>query len=438
MLRTVKPLRCGTLAVLMIGLGGSLGCPDTLPPVDGDNGDGSDGAPVFNNTTDRTNRGASYIGSRACMACHPEVALLHLVHGHSQKLKKIQNGAPSYPEAGVRAGVPDPPDGKQWSDVAFVIGGYIRKARFVDQQGFIMTDGVEGVNTQWNLDFPPSGTTADWAPYEPDRDPADPKPYDYSCFVCHTTGPMPQDPANPMFQDNRPGMAGTFAEESVQCEACHGPGSNHIPNPSARDNYVDINGIACKECHNRPFNSTDGVIRAGGGFIKHHEQWPELAASGGHAEFTCLICHYPHVSANYDRDNALRVWCRDCHPDQNMAIHSGRVLIRGDYTEVLSCESCHMPYASLSASAAAPDVVGVLARVGDMRTHIFRINADNVDYTAMFTDDLSAVRKDAEGRAAVTLDFVCLRCHNGVGNAFAMTVVAASVVGSGIHEIELP
>ena len=37
--------------------------------------------PVFNNLTDRTNNGASYIGSRACMACHADIAAEHVVHG---------------------------------------------------------------------------------------------------------------------------------------------------------------------------------------------------------------------------------------------------------------------------------------------------------------------------------------------------------------------
>ena len=403
------------------------GCPPPTTP----NGDNPN--PVFNNTTDRTNNGATYIGSDACMACHPDVAAKHIVHGHGHKLTKIQTGAPVFPTQGERAGVPNPPEGKQWSDVAYVIGGYIRKGRFVDQNGYIMTDGVDGVNTQWNLDFPANGAVAGWTSYHADQ--VDPKPYDYSCFVCHTTGPLESDPANPTFQDNRPGMSGTFAEPGVQCEACHGPGSNHIPNPAARDNYVDVNATACKECHNRPFASDDGVIRASGGYVRHHEQWPELQASGGHASFSCTACHNPHVSTNYDRDNAIRNDCTVCHPDRNMALHSGKVFARGDYVEQLHCVSCHMPFATKSAGTAAGDVLAEEGRQGDTRTHIFRINASSANYTAMFNDDLSEVVKDGQGRAAVTVDFVCLRCHSGKGSAFRFTLDNAAGAAAQLHSL---
>ncbi len=389
--------------------------------------------PVFNNLTDRTNNGATYIGSKACMACHADVAAEQIVHGHAHKLNKVQGQAPSYPEEGTRAGGFDPPEGKTWDDVAYVIGGYIRKARFVDLNGYVMTTGVEGVNTQWNLDFPPNGNTPGWVPYEADRAPDDPKPYNESCFVCHTTGPMPSDPDHPTFQDNRPGMEGTFAETGVQCESCHGPGSNHVPNPAARNIYVDKEGVTCNECHNRPFQSDTGEILASGGYIKHHEQYPELQASGGHATFNCMVCHDPHVSTNYDRENAITTDCTDCHTDKTLDFHEGKIFVRGDYTERLSCESCHMPYATKSGSAAGPDIAGEFGRIGDMRTHIFRINVNPVDYTAMFSDDGKSVVRDSQGRAAVTVDYVCLRCHNGVGNAFGLTISAAAAIAEGVH-----
>jgi hypothetical protein len=432
--RLIGLLLAGLLAAT---IGGVTGCPPAdggpnEPNVPGEPNEPGD-SDVFNNTTDRTNNGATYIGSDACAACHPDVGARHAVHGHARKLNKIEDGAPSYPAAAARAGGFEPPDGKDWEDVAYVIGGYIRKARFVDVDGYVMTDGVEGVNTQWNLDFPTTGLSAGWVAYEADRDPDDPKPYDYSCFVCHTTGPTEFDPDNPAFQDNRAGMEGTFAEPGIQCESCHGPGSNHIPNPAARDIYVDQRAAACNECHNRPFQSDDGVIRASGGFIRHYAQYPELQASGGHSAFTCNTCHDPHVSVTYDRENALVATCTECHPNRDMAYHEEEVFVRGDYSETLSCESCHMPFATRSAGVAPSTVVGDLGRMGDMRTHIFRINSDPVDFTTMFSADGSEVVKDASGRAAVTLDFVCLRCHNGIGNVFALTVEQAALLAPALH-----
>ena len=62
-----------------------------------------------------------------------------------------------------------------------------------------------------------------------------------------------------------------------------------------------------------------------------------------------------------------------------------------------------MPYATLSAQPVGP-------HKGDRRTHIFNIDTRNG--VSMFTEDGSEV-KLTDGKAAVTLDFVCQRCHQG-------------------------
>lgn len=401
------------------------GCPGTSPLTDGSG--------VYNNTADPTNNSAKYLGSEACRACHPVVAANNEIHGHAHKLTAIQGSAPVFPEQGTRAGVPNPPAGFTWEDVAYVIGGYIRKARFIDHEGYILTNDADGVDPQWNLTFGANGVTTGFVPYENTGKfgPSDPKPYNYSCFQCHTTGAQAQDGTDPQFQENRPGFAGTWEEAGVQCEECHGPGSNHVANPAARDIYVNSAASACGQCHIRGPDPT--VILASGGFIRHHEQWPELLSSGGHAGFNCTTCHDPHISVNYDRANAIRNECIDCHSDQNMALHQGRVFARGDYVEFLECQSCHMPYATKSAAAATTAVAGKKGRIGDMRTHIFRISTDSVDYKAMFSGDGSSVVQDDQGRAAVTVDFVCLRCHNDVGSAFSLTISSASEIALRMH-----
>ena len=420
------------MAVGCWALGLISGCVP-LPPGDNTNGNDNTGG-FYNNTTDPTNKSATHIGGDACRACHPSVNDTHAIHGHAHKLKPIQGAPPEYPIEGDRAGVPDPPPGFEWSAISYVIGGYTKKARFIDQDGFILTTGLEGVPTQWNLDFPANGTTPSFADYEPEAQ--TPKPYDFSCFKCHTTGALPQDEDFPEFQENRPGFRGTWEEAGVQCEACHGPGSNHIPDPERRDIFVDVSATGCGNCHTR--GDDPNIIIARGGFIQHHEQWPELLASGGHASFNCTTCHDPHVSVTYDRDNAIRNECTACHAGHNLALHEGFTFERGDYVEQLSCESCHMPFATKSATSAGADVVGDSGRMGDTRTHIFRINPDATSHDQFFSQDGSAVAKDAEGRAAVSLDFVCLRCHNGVGNAAAFTsTTILSDVARNMHDKSL-
>lgn len=385
----------------------------------------------FNNSTDPTNGGASYIGSAACSACHSDVAELTRVHGHSQALKASNGLPPEYPPEGTRAGVPNPPAGRTYNDIGYIIGGYTKGAFFVGADGFVLTTGVTGVNTQWNLDFPPNGTTAGFVAFKASQ--TAPEPYRFECFRCHVVGAQPQDPA--VSQDGRPGILGTWAEPGVKCEACHGPGSNHAPDPWARQMFVDSTNRTCGNCH--VDGNDSNVIAAANGYISPMTQVAELLASGGHSGFACGVCHDVHASTTYDPARGIRNQCTACHPDQNLAFHTGFVLTRGSYSEPLGCTSCHMTYAGLQNSVGGPAAVGTLGgRMGDVRSHIFRIDTAHATFDQMFSADGSHVLKDSAGRAAVTPDFVCLRCHNGEGSAFIISAQGAATIADGIHDRE--
>lgn len=401
------------------------GCPGDPPPDDDE--------PRFGNTTDPTNAGASFIGSAACRACHPGIDASQAFHAHAHALKRIEGAPPEYPEVSPEVGVPEPPEGFGWDDIAYVHGGYLRRARFIGSDGFVLTTGTTGVDTQWNLRFLPNGQFAGFAPYEEDR--VEPKPFEHADFSRLTAGARPFDPLNPRFHENRPGIRGTWFEPGVQCESCHGPGSRHVANPAARDIFVDTRAAACGACHDAASDPGGHVILAEQGYINHNEQFSELRASGGHASFSCSTCHDPHASVHFEPDRGIHTDCVSCHADVSMALHEGIIYASGDYVERMDCKSCHMPFATREASVADEAFAGQLGRVGDVRTHIFRINTDNVDFRAMFNEDLNMVRKDDLGRAAVTVDFVCLRCHNGRGNAFDLTIRSASDIGDFMHEV---
>jgi hypothetical protein len=410
----------GALAAAGSGLIG--GCP-AAPPAGGSG---------FNNTTDPTNGGASYIGSAACSACHPNIAELTRLHGHTYALNLVDGAPPTYATEAARAGVPEPPAGKSWNDVSYVIGGYTHDALFLRTDGFLMTDGTEGVQTQWDLALPANGTQAGFAAFMPDRQ--QPLPYSYDCFGCHTVGGQPQAPDSMVSQDNRPGILGTWAEAGVRCEACHGPGSNHIPQPSARALFVDSSAATCGRCHTA--GGDPDIILAADGYVVMNTQYAELRASGGMANFACTTCHDPHASATYDPARGIRNACTVCHTDKGLAGHAGAVFTRGDYSEPLTCVSCHMPFATRTASAATDAVVGDRGRMGDTRTHIFRIDASTEDYAALFSADQTRVVTDAEGRAAVPLGFVCLRCHNSASsesNASSLPDGLASEIATDMH-----
>lgn len=430
------PSLTGWLAILIAALAGvgviaTGGCPAV--PTSGT------GVVGQTNSADPSNGQADYVGARACAACHADIAVAFEVSAHPFALTSIVDSAPLYPSGGAQ--VPTPPAGLPWSAVSFVVGGFAHSATFVDLDGFLYATGPTGQPTLWTLSGQPNGAGPGFSEFQ--RSALEPPPFDFSCFRCHTTGAQPFDPAVPTFVENRPGMAGAFDQIGVQCEACHGPGSGHFSTVASQGSvrvdrsriFIDPTGQqTCVQCHSRTADADPAVIAAADGFILPYQQAAELRASGGHASFTCTVCHDPHASLRSERATAIRNACTACHADMSMAGHGGAVLTRDDgYTETLSCESCHMPLATRNGAAASAERVGEVARIGDVRTHIFRIDVEPVDFSAMFGAAGDAVQLDAQGRAAVTVDFVCLRCHNGNG-IFALTLPRAAEIAPFVHQ----
>lgn len=320
----------------------------------------------------------AYLGSENCGYCHSDIYAAFRKSGHPYKLTKVVGGqAPTYPFSAV----PSPPAGVSWSDVTYVIGGFGWKARFLGKDGYIITAG--GKN-QYNL------ATRAWSDYEKDTK----KPY--NCGPCHTTGYRPDG-----HQDGLPGIVGRWAFPGIQCERCHGPGSLHAQAPQSIPMAVDTRSELCGDCHNR--GGKNERIMAKGGFIQHHEQYNELQASSMRV-LSCVTCHDPHTGVLYndlEGANALKLACEDCHKDARKAIQAGPLAaVKGN----APCVDCHMPRATKSAVAAGK-------YVGDIRTHLFKINSDP-----------SAQQFSADGSLAnpyLTLEFACLGCHGAKDKAWA-------------------
>lgn len=407
-----------------------FGCPVVGP--------GENTLPPYVNGTDKTNGDARFVGSSACKQCHADIAEMHAKHSHAHAITSIQGEAPQFPNDTVSGGVPNPPGGTTWMDISYVIGGNSKVARFVNQNGELITTGLSGVNTQWNLRFAANGSLAAFVPFMADA--TAPMPLDYDTFAPRTTGPVRRTDDSPLSQGNRPGILGTWAEDGAQCEACHGPGGNHFFTTNGRvviDRtriFVDPSGDeSCRQCHAYPFGDQSGRISARDGFVLPLQQASELAASGAHARFSCTTCHNPHRSVVTDRSAAIRNECTACHSTQNMAGHRGKVFRKGNYEEALRCESCHMPYVAKDGSNAATAFVGPLGRIGDTRSHIFRLSTQDADFTTFLADDGASVRLDSNGLARITVDYVCIRCHNGDG-LFELTVARAAEIAARVHD----
>lgn len=359
----------------------------------------------------------TWVGSQACQTCHSEKYDNWAASGHPYKFNVVQNGQPPvYPPEAInyQSQWMDSLGNftHSWMDIAGVIGGYGWKARFVGMDGHVV--GTAGSSYSMGMGHNQinfyGGEDHGWANYHTTSETI----YNYSCFKCHTTG-------GEMSGTWLPGVEGlgTFTEQGIGCESCHGPGGDHISTLSAddidlvyefahHDNSIgglDIDGVVqtpdpngndvnflCGTCHNRSYTSP---INSSGGFIKHHEQWDEFVATSHYGEeMDCSTCHDPHKRVIWDGDGII-MNCGTCHSEQvNLTNHE----------EGTTCLDCHMPFAAKSGTTR-----GMSGFKGDVRSHLMKIIPDT---ESMFTEDGSAVRDDAERPAALSPAYACLGCHN--------------------------
>ncbi|MCK5125516.1 MAG: hypothetical protein KAR42_04610 [candidate division Zixibacteria bacterium] len=314
---------------------------------------------------------SDYVGSEACAACHQTKYDSFIKTGHPYKVNEAADIAPDtgyYPYTSV----PNPPAGVAWADVNKVIGGFWWKARFIDNDGYIIT----GSDVQYNL------ADQSWVAYHD----GETKPY--ACGPCHMTDYKPIGN-----QEGKEGLVGTWEFNGIQCEECHGPGESHIADAYNVKMIVDRTSEQCGKCHIR---GNVAAIPASGGFIKHHEQWNEMFASK-HNALSCIDCHEPHIGLhpdNPDRASAIKTKCETCHFNETATF--ANTTIDDHVSEGLTCIDCHMPKAAKSALAVGP-------YEGDIHSHLWGINTDST--AQMFTPD----GKFANGY--LTLEFTCLQCH---------------------------
>ncbi len=390
----------GVLALLLVGCAGTQSAPEPGPigPAGPAGPQGPAGPPGDDAVVSR-----EYVGVGKCAECHEDAYTKYQLSGHPYNLTKIEGAAPVFPYDGQTGGVPNPPEGYSWDDIAYVIGGFAWKAQFVNQDGYLIANppgqtGVADYLSQYNLANSTLKLNPSWAPYH-----GNPENLAFSCGQCHTTGYSTRG-----FQDDKPGLIGTWAFEGVQCEACHGPGSLHVADPYGVAMEVDRSSQACGECHSRG----DSRIDAADGFSEQYVQYDQLH-NNEHFAIGCIGCHDPHSSSVYtdvtlNPNAGITQTCDTCHWEQ--AAYSA---VRKHFA--LFCTDCHMPPTGLSA-------VGNLDRfTGDLSSHVFSINPNP-----------NAAQFSADGEYAmpyITLDYACKHCHGPLATEKDMDMLATAARG---------
>lgn len=152
------------------------------------------------------------------------------------------------------------------------------------------------------------------------------------CADCHSTSLRKGfDPSTDSFET-------TYAEINVGCEACHGPGSQHVDNPAhplpaqtALSNAASQAEV-CAACHSRRAQISEGYT-AGAEFYDYYVPAlvnPPLYYSDGQ------ILEEVYVFGSFATSKMFRqgVSCSDCHSP-----HSAELKLSGNAT----CLQCHSP-----------------------------------------------------------------------------------------------
>ena len=192
-----------------------------------------------------------YVGSQECAACHRDLVEFHAGTAHAHALINIEANpsallADFSTGEGVRS-VTLPGETKPRSftadDIRYAIGSgkYAQRYLYQLEDGSFMVLPVE-----WNA------VEGQWQPFILSESWPSPA-YDWTtqCAYCHTT--------------NLNVEQGTWAEDGVQCEACHGPGSAHLDAGEANEQILTsrqrtelnesielgLDAAVCGQCHSQ-------------------------------------------------------------------------------------------------------------------------------------------------------------------------------------------
>ncbi len=321
-------------------------------------------------------KSAHYVGAKQCQKCHEEN---FKVWSHSRHPKMIQD-IKKNPSVVVADFSTLPKDANfKLDDAVYTVGGKFKQRYMLRRDRNGSEDYVLG-NYQWNVQTQKWQHFKPWKYWYKGAYPHDNEqlPTSRACDGCHFTGFMSKEQR---------------IDKGISCEACHGPGSEHVKNPDSSVYQASLSdpvrqNEVCLQCHMRnrdkrlehmsmkelykdardyPFGYEAGKplvaykmvapfkmghetkeFYANGAAKKNRTQGNEFVHSmKGRHGITCINCHNPHTlepTAEHNSGNAL---CMKCHsfgsaigPHQkSLTAHTHH---KADSKGSL-CVECHMP-----------------------------------------------------------------------------------------------
>ena len=334
-----------------------------------------------------------YAGSAACAKCHgaksvqlsnsihskmirPDAHLPGVIHGDLRK-----PNAPRLPVANTPT-----------NDVHWVMGGHYKEESYIRTNWTGSNIAYRVTQFEWN---PIAGTysntkdqTRDWL---------------VKCAGCHTTGYNP--------------TTRSFSELNIGCEACHGPGGDHVDSVGDIPMTIDRSTEGCGHCHIRAENAATPEFAAKTfNFPIGYQLGKPSSLQFVPEPLSATASFYPDGTANRHREQYLEM----NHPSRAPSKH---------YTQGVSCTKCHNPHTS-----------GTLTtHINGFPTNVYGINIyDNVNgATNYLAWERGANLWHPTNHTQITKQDLCKVCHSGVSehhvHQFSPAAMSASVTCVDCH-----